>query len=72
MLVTWTELRTTVRWPLILVLWFAALSTYVIRLTMSVAVVPMAVELGWSVEDQGSVLSSFFWGKSTKRANLLA
>jgi len=29
---------------------------------MSVAVVPMAKELGWSATDRGLVSSAFFWG----------
>ena len=29
---------------------------------MSVAVIPMAEELGWSATDRGLVSSAFFWG----------
>jgi ACS family sodium-dependent inorganic phosphate cotransporter len=29
---------------------------------MSVAVIPMAADLGWSATDRGLVSSSFFWG----------
>ena len=29
---------------------------------MSVAVIPMAKELGWSATDRGLVSSAFFWG----------
>ena len=29
---------------------------------MSVALIPMASELGWSAADRGIVASSFFWG----------
>jgi MFS family permease len=31
---------------------------------MSVAVIPMAKELGWSATERGLVSSSFFWGYS--------
>lgn len=31
---------------------------------MSVAVIPMAAELGWSASDRGLVSSAFFWGYS--------
>lgn len=31
---------------------------------MSVAVIPMAKELGWSAMERGLVSSSFFWGYS--------
>lgn len=32
------------------------------KVNMSVAVIPMAHELGWSALDRGLVSSSFFWG----------
>ena len=32
------------------------------KVNMSVAVIPMARELGWSALDRGLVSSSFFWG----------
>ena len=31
---------------------------------MSVAVIPMAEELGWTASDRGLVSSAFFWGYS--------
>jgi ACS family sodium-dependent inorganic phosphate cotransporter len=31
---------------------------------MSVAVIPMARDLGWSATDRGLVASAFFWGYS--------
>jgi MFS family permease len=31
---------------------------------MSVAVIPMAADLGWSPSDRGLVNSAFFWGYS--------
>lgn len=34
------------------------------KVNMSVAVIPMAHELGWSATDRGLVSSSFFWGYS--------
>jgi ACS family sodium-dependent inorganic phosphate cotransporter len=35
---------------------------YLDRVNLSVAIIPMATELGWSLETQGRVLSSFFAG----------
>jgi ACS family sodium-dependent inorganic phosphate cotransporter len=35
-----------------------------VQVNMSVAVIPMAKELGWSATDRGLVSSSFFWGYS--------
>ena len=34
------------------------------QVNMSVAVIPMAKELGWSAMERGLVSSSFFWGYS--------
>lgn len=34
------------------------------QVNMSVAVIPMASELGWSATDRGLVSSAFFWGYS--------
>lgn len=34
------------------------------QVNMSVAVIPMAEELGWSASDRGLVSSAFFWGYS--------
>lgn len=34
------------------------------QVNMSVAVIPMAKDLGWSATDRGLVSSSFFWGYS--------
>lgn len=42
-----------------------ALATFVCfldRVNISVAIIPMAGELGWSLSTQGLVLSAFFWG----------
>ncbi len=33
-----------------------------VQVNMSVAVIPMAEELGWSATDRGLVSSAFFWG----------
>lgn len=35
-----------------------------VQVNMSVAVIPMAKDLGWSATDRGLVSSSFFWGYS--------
>lgn len=33
-----------------------------LQVNMSVAVIPMAEELGWTATDRGLVSSAFFWG----------
>lgn len=33
-----------------------------LQVNMSVALIPMAKELGWSATDRGLVSSAFFWG----------
>ena len=35
---------------------------HMMQVNMSVAVIPMAEELGWSATDRGLVSSAFFWG----------
>ena len=35
-----------------------------LQVNMSVAVIPMAADLGWSPSDRGLVSSAFFWGYS--------
>jgi len=54
------------RWPArYTVMLLAALAVFVCymdRVIMSVAVIPMAADFGWSAEQQGRVLSSFFVG----------
>jgi MFS family permease len=53
-------------WPrryLVVALAFASVFVcYIDRVNISVAIIPMAEELGWSLETQGTVLSSFFVG----------
>jgi MFS family permease len=53
-------------WPrryLVVALAFAAVFVcYIDRVNISVAIIPMAEELGWSLSTQGTVLSSFFIG----------
>lgn len=54
------------RWPArYTVMLLAALAVFVCymdRVIMSVAIIPMAADFGWSPEEQGRVLSSFFVG----------
>jgi ACS family sodium-dependent inorganic phosphate cotransporter len=54
------------RWPLrfsVIGLCFAAtFICYLDRVNISVAIIPMAEELGWSLSTQGLVLSAFFYG----------
>lgn len=40
----------------------ATLVCYIDRVNISVAIIPMAKELGWDQTTRGFVLSSFFWG----------
>ena len=40
------------------------IETLPLQVNMSVAVIPMAEELGWSASDRGLVSSAFFWGYS--------
>ena len=53
-------------WPrryLVVALAFASVFVcYIDRVNISVAIIPMAEDLGWSMETQGIVLSSFFVG----------
>lgn len=47
------------------VIGLCALATFICfldRVNISVAIIPMAGELGWSLSTQGLVLSAFFWG----------
>ena len=41
---------------------FAVFVCYIDRVNISVAIIPMAADLGWSMQTQGLVLSSFFIG----------
>ena len=53
-------------WPrrhLVVLLAFASVFVcYIDRVNISVAIIPMAEDLGWSLSTQGTVLSSFFLG----------
>jgi MFS transporter, ACS family, solute carrier family 17 (sodium-dependent inorganic phosphate cotransporter), other len=54
------------RWParytVVLLAALAVFVCYMDRVIMSVAIIPMAADFGWSPEEQGRVLSSFFVG----------
>jgi ACS family sodium-dependent inorganic phosphate cotransporter len=39
-------------------------AVFAVQVNMSVAVIPMAKDLGWSATDRGLVSSAFFWGYS--------
>jgi len=41
---------------------FAVFICYIDRVNMSVAIIPMAEDLGWGMQMQGTILSSFFVG----------
>jgi MFS transporter, ACS family, solute carrier family 17 (sodium-dependent inorganic phosphate cotransporter), other len=54
------------RWPrrytVIGLFFFSTLICYVDRVNISIAIIPMAREMGYSPATQGLVLSAFFWG----------
>ncbi len=54
------------RWPrrytVVLLSFLAVFVCYIDRVNISVAIIPMAADMGWSPELQGRVLSSFFVG----------
>lgn len=56
----------SLRWPkrrtVVLLAFLAVVVCYLDRVNLSVAIIPMAAALGWSLETQGRVLSSFFVG----------
>jgi MFS transporter, ACS family, solute carrier family 17 (sodium-dependent inorganic phosphate cotransporter), other len=56
----------TAQWPrrynVVLLSFVAVFVCYIDRVNISVAIIPMAAELGWSLQTQGLVLSSFFVG----------
>eukprot|EP00798_Chlamydomonas_sp_ICE-L_P002986 gene2986-12994_t len=50
------------RWKVVLLMALAFVLCNMDKVNMSVAVIPMAKDLGWSALDRGLVSSSFFWG----------
>lgn len=52
------------RWKVVWMIAIAFVLCNMDKVNMSVAVIPMAKELGWSATDRGLVSSSFFWGYS--------
>lgn len=54
------------RWPrryhVVLLSFLAVFICYIDRVNISVAIIPMAADLGWNMQTQGLVLSSFFIG----------
>jgi MFS transporter, ACS family, solute carrier family 17 (sodium-dependent inorganic phosphate cotransporter), other len=54
------------RWPrryhVVLLSFLAVFICYIDRVNISVAIIPMAADLGWNLQTQGLVLSSFFLG----------
>lgn len=58
-----TNVRTRpVRYSVVLLAALAVFICYMDRVVISVAIIPMAGDFGWSPEEQGRVLSSFFVG----------
>ena len=53
----WAKRRTVV-----FLSFLAVFVCYIDRVNISVAIIPMAEDLGWSMQTQGTVLSSFFVG----------
>ncbi|PNW71660.1 hypothetical protein CHLRE_16g663600v5 [Chlamydomonas reinhardtii] len=52
------------RWNVVVMIAVAFVLCNMDKVNMSVAVIPMAAELGWSATERGLVSSSFFWGYS--------
>ena len=52
------------RWQIVFMMALAFVLCNMDKVNMSVAVIPMAKELGWSATERGLVSSSFFWGYS--------
>ncbi|KAK9841600.1 hypothetical protein WJX74_008540 [Apatococcus lobatus] len=52
------------RWRVVAMMSLAFILCNMDKVNMSVAVIPMAEELGWSNTDRGIVSSAFFWGYS--------
>lgn len=52
------------RWQVIYMMALAFVLCNMDKVNMSVAVIPMAKELGWSATERGLVSASFFWGYS--------
>lgn len=52
------------RWNVVAMMALAFVLCNMDKVNMSVAVIPMAKELGWSATERGLVSSSFFWGYS--------
>lgn len=50
------------RWEMVMWMFSGTCVAYTMRVNVSVAVDAMKDELSWSLNDQGLVLSSFFWG----------
>lgn len=50
------------RWQVVLMIACAFVLSNLDKVNMSVAVIPMARELGWSGLERGLVSSAFFWG----------
>jgi sugar phosphate permease len=48
------------RYTIILMCFAATFVCYIDRVNISVAIIPMAQDLGWDVATQGAVLSSFY------------
>ena len=54
----------TRRWKVVAMMALAFVLCNMDKVNMSVAVIPMARDLGWSATDRGLVSSAFFWGYS--------
>ncbi len=52
------------RWRVVAMMALSFVLCNMDKVNMSVAVIPMASELGWSATDRGLVSSAFFWGYS--------
>ena len=59
------------RWRIVWMMSAAFVLCNMDKVNMSVAVIPMAHDLGWSATERGLVSSSFFWGYSLTQVGLL-
>lgn len=50
------------RWEFALLIWSALIVLYTHRVNISVTAGAIAEDFGWSIAEQGYVLSGFYWG----------
>jgi len=53
------------RFIVAVLLYFGLIVSYTIRMSLNVAIIPVAAEQKWSEQTKGIVLSAFYWGYIT-------